>query len=100
MVHFTAKMKRQCLMEIDGREQRSVGLTVVGGVGPSGRGLAGRASLLDARVRGDGREDGDGRVVPVRVPGKEGNGMRVGELPELTVGRDCGPEPVAVALLA
>lgn len=44
-------------------------LTVVGGVGPSGRGLAGRAVLLDARVRGDKREDGDGRVVSVRVPG-------------------------------
>lgn len=44
-------------------------LTVVGGVGPSGRGLAGRAVLLDARVRGDGREDGDGRVVSVGVPG-------------------------------
>lgn len=72
-------------MEIDGREQRSVGLTVVGGVGPAGRGLASRAVLLDARVDGDVREDGDGRVVSVRVPGQEQNGKRVSEPPELTI---------------
>lgn len=56
------------------------GLTVVGGVSPSGRGLAGRAVLLNARVRGDGREDGDSRVVSVRVPAERNGSERAVEV--------------------